>query len=275
MATTEEDILHEQEVLHEEERLQEAEGRRAHCMEIMLQIADLECDRDRSVNHLRRFSNQTISKFNFCRMEDTYIALLNLDSALNVRISDWEDLLDLDQTENPAYPGRGQQEHRYSPGAEDFSNKTNTMEGVLSQCQEVLKRFFISLPAADQAIVSLEARTAFLKSPTVWQAGYCNLDQDNDQEDQEDDEETVIGQQGAGQDTPHAEEGVHNEEQETNSNQSPRNSIESSKSVRIRGRSYQTQKQRINKLLSKLESDPDTKITLNSWKSKPHSCLQC
>ena len=38
---------------------------------------------------------------------------------------------------------------------------------------------------------------------------------------------------------------------------SPRNSIESSKSVRIRGRSYQTQKERINKLLSELESEPD------------------
>ena len=33
--------------------------------------------------------------------------------------------------------------------------------------------------------------------------------------------------------------------------------IESSKSVRIQGRGYQTQKERINKLLSELESDPD------------------
>ena len=39
--------------------------------------------------------------------------------------------------------------------------------------------------------------------------------------------------------------------------QSPRNSIESSKSVRIRGRSYQSQKERINKLLTDLEADPD------------------
>ena len=38
---------------------------------------------------------------------------------------------------------------------------------------------------------------------------------------------------------------------------SPRNSIESSKSVRIRGRSYQSQKERINKLLTDLEADPD------------------
>ena len=38
---------------------------------------------------------------------------------------------------------------------------------------------------------------------------------------------------------------------------SPRNSIESSKSVRIRGRSYQSQKERINKMIADLEANPE------------------
>ena len=50
MAAAEEDILHDQEVLCEEERLREAEQRRTSRMEIILQIADLERDRDHSVN---------------------------------------------------------------------------------------------------------------------------------------------------------------------------------------------------------------------------------
>ena len=97
--------------------------------------------------------------------------------------------MDLNQTGNPVYPDRGQPEHRYSPGAEDFSNKTRIMEGVLSQCKEALKTFFTSLPAADQATVSLEAKTAFLKNPAVWLAGYRNPGQNNDQEEEEEEEE--------------------------------------------------------------------------------------
>ena len=73
-------------------------------MEIMQLVADLERDRDRSVNRLRRFSSQTISKFTFSRIEDAYITLLNLDSELNLRISEWEDLLDLNEDGTPEYP---------------------------------------------------------------------------------------------------------------------------------------------------------------------------
>ena len=99
-----EDVLHEREVFREEERLREAEQRRTSCIEIMQLVADLERDRDHSVNCLRRFSSQTISKFTFSRIEDAYIAPLNLDSELNLRISEWEDLLDLNKDGTPEYP---------------------------------------------------------------------------------------------------------------------------------------------------------------------------
>ena len=73
-------------------------------MEIIQLIADLERDRDHSVNRLRRYINQTILKYNFSWMEDAYIALLNLYSELNLRISEWEDLLDLNEDGTPEYP---------------------------------------------------------------------------------------------------------------------------------------------------------------------------
>ena len=197
-------------------------------------------------------------------VEEVYIALLDLNSALNRRILDWEELLDLDQTGNPVYPNRGQPEYRYSPGAEDFSNKTRIMEEVLSQSEEALKTFFMSLPAADQVTVSRAAKTLFLKNPADWLAGYHNPGQNNDQEEEQDKEED---QEGAkentvinGEDNGDCQEGLQDTEDHgyiPTPPRSPRNSIESSKSVRIRERNYQSQKQRINNLLTELKADPD------------------
>ena len=206
MAEADEEMLCQQEVLQEQERLQEAEERRVCRMEMICQIADLERDRDWTTNRLRRFCNQPISRFNFTRMENSYIGLLELDSALSERISDWEDLLDTDESGNPTYPGRGQPEYRYSPEAEDFARKTGVMEEVLAESQETLKKFLIALPAAERVIVSLEARMVFLKNPNVWEAGY-RVPQQNDQAEEE---EVVLSdnQVSAGYDTPHAEEVV-------------------------------------------------------------------
>ena len=89
MTEENEEMLRQQEALHEEERLQEAEDKRAQAIEMIRQIANLEQDRDQTTTHLRRFCNQPISKFNFTRMENSYICLLEINSALSERISDW------------------------------------------------------------------------------------------------------------------------------------------------------------------------------------------
>ena len=182
MAAVEEDILCQEEVLQEEERLQEAKQRRTDRMEKIWEIADLERDRDCLVNRIRRLCSQSITKFNFTRSEDAYISLLNSDSELNLRISVWEDLLDLNEDGTPEYPQQGQPKHRYTPHAEDFSNKTRIMEGVISETKEALKTFFTSLPVANQAIVSQEAMTVLLKNSALWLAGYHNPGQNNNQE---------------------------------------------------------------------------------------------
>ena len=63
------------------------EQRRLHRMEVIQQTADLERERDRTTNRLRRSCNQTLTKLNFGRMEDLYIALMDLNSRLNLRIN--------------------------------------------------------------------------------------------------------------------------------------------------------------------------------------------
>ena len=128
------------------------------------------------------------------------------------------------------------------------------MVEVLSSTRETLIRFLISLPAPEQLIVSLEARSAFLKNPESFKAQYSVLDQEEEEEEVE--ENTVIN----GEDNGDREDVLQDQEEQNPvpmPPHSPRNSIESSKSVRIRGRSYQKQKERINKLLSELETNPD------------------
>ena len=73
---------------------------------------------------------------------------MDLDSRLNLRINNWEEMLDSDESGNPIYPNRGIPEYQYSPEAEDFSRKTKIMEEVLSLCQETLKKFLLSLSVA-------------------------------------------------------------------------------------------------------------------------------
>ena len=97
-------------------------------MEIIQEITDLERERDKMTNRLRRSCNQTLSKFNFGRMEDLYVALIDVDSRLSVWINDCKELLNSDESGNPIYPDRGVPQYGYSLEAEDFSRKTKTME---------------------------------------------------------------------------------------------------------------------------------------------------
>ena len=75
-------------------------------MELITQIADLEREQDKYTNRLRRLNHQTLSRFNFEGLENTFIVTTDLNSRLNLRINDWVDLLDSDEEGNPIYPQR-------------------------------------------------------------------------------------------------------------------------------------------------------------------------
>ena len=105
-----------------EEAAQE-EQRRNLRMEIIREIADLERERDKTTNKLRRASHQTLTRFNFRVLEDLFLRTTHFNSRLISRINDWEDLLDTDQDGNPQYPPLGMPESRYSPEGHFFSRK--------------------------------------------------------------------------------------------------------------------------------------------------------
>ena len=65
MTEAEERMFNPEEALEEQRRAElaaEVEGRRVQRMELILQIADLERERDRCTNRLRRMCNQSLSK---------------------------------------------------------------------------------------------------------------------------------------------------------------------------------------------------------------------
>ena len=123
-----EEMLNEQQRLREEANLRERMNQR---IELVRQIADLERTQHQGVYRLKRLVNRVITVVNFSTIEEYYTNLLTVNADLVTRILDWEDLLGTDQEGSTVYPDRGQPEYRYSPDAEDFKNKTKTMELAL------------------------------------------------------------------------------------------------------------------------------------------------
>ena len=70
------------------------------------------------------------------------------------------------------------------------------MEEVLSLSQETLKKILLSLSAADQHIIPLEAKITILKNPNAWEADY-----NNPQDKEEEDSNTII-KNGTQEETP-------------------------------------------------------------------------
>ena len=83
------------------------ERRRIQRMELIQEITDLERERDKCTNKLRRISRQALSRFNFGVLENLFIGTADLNSRLILRINDWADLLETDQDGNPQYPPGG------------------------------------------------------------------------------------------------------------------------------------------------------------------------
>ena len=70
-----------------EEAAQE-EQRRNLRVEIIWEITDLERERDKTTNKLRRASHQTLTRFNFGVLEDLFLRTAHLNSRLISRIND-------------------------------------------------------------------------------------------------------------------------------------------------------------------------------------------
>ena len=84
-------------------------------LQLVQELADLEKERDKEVNKLRRKHEQTLSQCNFADLESLYIYVRDLHTRLILKINDWTYLLDTDDQGDPIYPDPGMPESRYAP----------------------------------------------------------------------------------------------------------------------------------------------------------------
>ena len=131
-------MLNEEAIQEEQRRILEENAQRARVriqrVEIIQEIADIERERDKTTNKLKRASPQTLTRFNFWVLEDLFVKTAHLNSRIISRINDWEDLLETDPEENAQYPPLGMPESCYSPEG-DFFRRTSVIEEVLSATQ--------------------------------------------------------------------------------------------------------------------------------------------
>ena len=92
-------------------------------MEVIRELADLERERDKQVNKLRRKSRQTILRINFSELEEEYVHLKEIHSRFISKVDDWIELLDSDEEGAPIFPVRGMPESRYNPDNEKLPGK--------------------------------------------------------------------------------------------------------------------------------------------------------
>ena len=78
----------EQQRLNEEAEAQR-ERIRIQRVDVIQEISDLERDRDKNTNKLRRACRQTLTRFNFGALEELFVTIAQLNLRLISRINDW------------------------------------------------------------------------------------------------------------------------------------------------------------------------------------------
>ena len=100
-------MLNEEAIQEEQRRILEENAQRERTriqrVEIIQEIADIERERDKTTNKLKRASCQTLTRLNFGVLEDLFVRAAHLNSRIISRIKDWEDLLETDPEGNPQY----------------------------------------------------------------------------------------------------------------------------------------------------------------------------
>ena len=148
---------------------------------------------------------------------------------------------------------------RYNPDNQDLARKTSQLEEILTSTRDALANFVISLPAHEQIYIVQEAILPFLKNLDAIKA-FCDRNPicNDDGQKREDDENTIIngGEEAAGENPEDQEANILNPGDDNpipSPRQSPRNLLTLSKSLKIKGKSYQIKRQRNNRLLSERE----------------------
>merc|ERR1711989_52547 len=224
--------------------------------DVIRELADLERERDKKANKFRRRAHQTILRINFSQLEEGYTRVKEIHDRFTSKREDWIKLLVTNEDGEPTYPQRGMPESRYNPDNQDLARKTSDLEDILTSARNALANFITSLPAHKQIYIVQEAILPFHKNLEAIKA-YCDAQAIDNGQDTEDTNTNGLGEASR----------VNHEDQEHNilnpgednhipsPRNSPRNSLTSSKSVKIDGKTYQVKKQRINRLLQDIEEN--------------------
>jgi len=150
-------------------------------------------------------------------------------------------------------------ESRYNPDNQDLARKTSDLEEILTSARDALANFITSLPAHEQIYIVQEAILPFHKNLEALKAYCAALSIGNGQDTEHNENTDANGLGGAARENPEDQE--HNilnpggDNLAPSPQNSPRNSLTSSKSLKIDGKSYQVRKQRINRLLQDIEEN--------------------
>ena len=129
------------------------------------------------------------------------------------------------------------------------------MEEVLSATQEILIKFLISRSPPEHIILSQEAQSAFLKNQEALKAHYRVPSQSDDKKQEEETNTVIPPHVENPEDAQDKEENVQGQDEVRSHHLSPQISLASSKTTKLKGRSYQAQKMRIKNLLYDIEAD--------------------
>ena len=92
---------------------------------VIQEMADLERERDKEANKLRRRARQTILRINFSQLEEGYACVKEIHDRFTSKREDWIELLGTNEDGEPTYPQRGMPESRYNPDNQDLARKTS------------------------------------------------------------------------------------------------------------------------------------------------------
>merc|ERR1712082_169588 len=145
---------------------------------------------------------------------------------------------------------------RYNPDNQDLARKTSDLEDILTSARNALANFITSLQAHEQIYIVQEAILLFHKNLEAIKA-YCDAQAINNGQDTEDTNANDLGEATRvnPEDQEHNILNLGEDNHISSPRNSPRNSLTSSKSVKIDGKAYQVRKQRINKLLQDIEEN--------------------
>ena len=95
--------------------MEDLEAIKEQTMDVIQDLADLERERDKEANKLRRRSRQTILRINFSQLEEGYAPIKEIYNRFTSKREDWIELLGTKEDGEPTYPQRGTSESRYNP----------------------------------------------------------------------------------------------------------------------------------------------------------------